>query len=104
MPLTFFLLQLINFTLAGSSAWLHFRNPLMWDDQAILISVCGGTLCASLTAILLGLNLVFREDNKFLPTFLNLVLTLGFGGLQGYLLYLLGRDFGIMNLIKTQFG
>lgn len=104
MPLTFILLHLVNFILAGASAWLHFKNPLLWDDQAIVISVCAGTLCASLTAILLGLNLVFRDDNKLLPSLLNLVLSLGFGVWQGYLLYLMGRDLGILHIIKSQLG
>lgn len=104
MPLTFILLHLANLSLAGSSAWLHFKNPMLWDDQALFISVCAGSLCASLTAILLGLNLILREDNKFLPSLINLILTLAFGGFQGYLLYLVGRDFGILQLIKNQFG
>jgi hypothetical protein len=104
LPLTFILLQTLNFIFAGSSAWIHFKDPLLWDDQAILVSVGAGTVCASITAVLLGLNLVFREDNKFIPSLINLLLGLAFGAGQGYLLYLIGRDYEILKLIKSQFG
>ncbi len=104
MPLTFLLLQLTNLVLAASSSWIHFKNPLMWDDQAMVISACAGTLCASLTAILLGISLIFGEHAKWGMAILNLFLTLAFGGLQGYLLFLLGRDLGIVNLIKARLG
>jgi hypothetical protein len=104
MPLTFIFLQCVNIVLAGSSAWLHFKNPLLWDDQAIFISICAGTLSASLTAILLGISLVFGEETKWGATLLNLFLTLVFGGWQGYLLFMLGRDLGIYNLIKSRLG
>lgn len=102
--MTFLLLQLVNLALAAFSAWIHFKNPLMWDDQAMVISACAGTLCASLTAILLGLALVFGEETKWGAAILNLLLTLAFGGWQGYLLFLLGRDMGIVNLIKARLG
>lgn len=104
MPLTFILLQCVNFGLAGASSWLHFRNPLLWDDQAIIISICAGTLSASLTAILLGISLVFGEETKWGATMLNLFLTLAFGAWQGYLLFMLSRDMGIFNLIKARLG
>ena len=104
MSLTFLFLQLTNLLLAGSSLWIHFKNPLLWDDQALVISVCAGTMVASLTAILLGVSLVFREETKWGSTLLNLFLTLAFGGLQGFLLFTLGRDLGIMNIIKSHLG
>ena len=104
MPITFVLLHLINSALAGASLWIHFRNPLMWDDQALVIAICAGSLCASLTAIILGLSLVFGEEIEWGPTILNLFLTLAFGGLQGYLLFTLGRDFGIIQLLKSKLG
>lgn len=104
MPLTFLLLQLTNLTLAAASLWLHFRNPLMWDDQAVVVSVCAGTLSVSLTAILLGITLAFGEEIKWGRTFLNLLLVLAFGALQGYLLFMMGRDLGIIQMVKARLG
>jgi hypothetical protein len=104
MPLTFILLQTMNCILAGSSLWIHFKNPLMWDDQAMLISALAGTIVASITAILLGISLLLNEETKWGGSLINLMLTLSFGGLQGYLLFLLGREMGILNLIKSRLG
>ena len=104
MPFTFILLQLINLIFAGISSWIHFKNPLLWDDQAIVIAVCGGTLSACLTAILLGISIVFSDNIKWGATLLNLFLTLIFGGLQGYFLFLMSRDFGIIHMIKARLG
>jgi hypothetical protein len=104
MPLTFLLLQLTNLVLAAASLWLHFKNPLMWDDQAVVVSICAGTLSASLTAILLGITLAFGEETKWGPVLLNLFLTLAFGGLQGYLLFMMGRDMGIVQMVKARLG
>jgi hypothetical protein len=104
MPLTFILLQAANAFLAAATLWIHFRNPFMWDDQAIVASTCAGTLGASLTAIMLGLSLVFRGEAKWGAAFLNLLLTLAFAGLQGYFLYLTGRDLGIFQILKSKLG
>lgn len=104
MPLTFILLQFANLALAAGTLWIHFRNPFMWDEQAIVIFTCAGTLGASLTAILIGINLVFGEDAKFGAALLNLLLTLAFAGLQGYFLFLTGRDMGIFQIIKAKLG
>ena len=104
MPITFLLLQSANLALALATLWIHFRNPLMWDDQAIVIATCAGTLVASLTAIVLGLGLVFRSDAKWGATVLNLFLTLAFTGLQGYFLFITGRDLGLIQMLKSKLG
>ncbi|MDQ3003649.1 MAG: hypothetical protein M3Y08_20625 [Fibrobacterota bacterium] len=104
MPMTFMLLQLANAVMAAATLWIHFRNPFMWDDQAILISTCAGTLGASLTAILLGISLVLHEETKWGTAFFNLLLTLAFAALQGYFLFLTGRDMGIFQIIKSKLG
>lgn len=104
MPVTFLLLQLTNAALAAATLWIHFKNPFMWDDQAIVIATCAGVLGASLTAIILGLSMVFRSDAKWGPILLNLLLTLAFAGLQGYFLYLTGRDLGLFQLLKSKLG
>jgi hypothetical protein len=104
MPLTFLLLQLANAVLAAGTLWIHFRNPFLWDDQAIVISTCAGTAVASLTAIMLGLSLLFSSESKAGAALLNLLLTLGFAGLQGYYLFFTARDLGILQLLKSKFG
>ncbi|HKP95655.1 MAG TPA: hypothetical protein VJ385_07850 [Fibrobacteria bacterium] len=104
MPLTFLLLQLTNAALAAATLWIHFRNPFMWDDQALLIATCAGVLGASLTAVLLGISLVFRDDSKWAAILVNLLLTLAFAGLQGYFLFLTGRDLGLIQLLKSKLG
>jgi hypothetical protein len=104
MPLTFLLLQLTNAALGASTLWIHFRNPFLWDDQAIVISTCAGVLGASLTAIILGLSLMFRSQFKWSAALLNLGLALAFAGLQGYYLFLTGRDLGLFRLLKAKLG
>ena len=104
MPVTFLLLQLANAVLAAATLWIHFRNPFLWDDQGIAFFSCGGTLFACLTAIILGMSLVLREEVKMGAALLNLVLTLAFAGLQGWFLFLTGRDMGILQLLKDKFG
>ncbi|MDB5104537.1 MAG: hypothetical protein JWP91_2226 [Fibrobacteres bacterium] len=104
MPLTFLLLQLTNAVLAAATLWIHFRNPFLWDDQAIVASTCAGTVAASLTAIILGLALIFGSESKWGPAILNLALTLAFAALQGYFLFLTGRDLGIFQLVKSKLG
>ncbi len=104
MPLTFLLLQAANLILAAATLWIHFKAPFLWDDQAIVLSACGGTLMASLTAILIGLTLAFRNDTKWGAVILNLMLTLAFAGLQGYFLFLTGRDLGLFQMLKAKLG
>lgn len=104
MPVTFLLLQLANLVLAAATLWIRFRDPFLWDDQAIVVTTCAGSLSASLTAVLLGLSLVFREETKWGVAMFNLVLTLAFAGLQGYFLFLTGRDLGVLHLLKAKLG
>lgn len=104
MPLTFLLLHLTNAALATATLWIHFRNPFLWDDQAIVVASWAGVLAASLTAIMLGISLIFRSDTKWGAVLANLFLTLAFAGLQGYFLYLSGRDLGLFNLLKSKLG
>jgi hypothetical protein len=104
MSITFLLLQLTNLALAATSIWIHFRNPQLWDDQAMVMSACAGALSVSLTAIILGVSLVFREEAKWGSAILNLFLALAFGAVQGYFLFLIGRDMGIAHLIKARLG
>jgi len=104
MPLTFVLLQLTNIALAAATLWIHFRNPFLWDDQAIVISTCAGTAAASITAIILGLSLVFGSETKWGAAILNLMLTLAFAGLQGWFLYFTARDLGILQMLKARLG
>jgi hypothetical protein len=104
MPLALLLLQLVNAALAAATLWIHFRAPLLWDDQAIVFATCAGTLAACLTALLLGLVLLFGSETKWGAILLNLVLTLGFAGLQGYFLFFTGRDLGVLRILKARLG
>lgn len=104
MPLTFVLLQVANFAFAAATLWIHFRNPFLWDDQAIVLSTCAGTVAASLTAIILGLSLLFGSGTKMLSALINLFLTLAFAGLQGYFLWFTARDLGIFQALKARLG
>lgn len=104
MPLTFMLLQAVNAVLAAASLWIHFRNPALWDDQAIVFSTVSGSIMASLTAMLLGAALLFSAEAKWKSNFIHLVLTLSFAGIQGYLLYLTSRELGILQLLKSKLG
>jgi hypothetical protein len=104
MPLTFLLLQTANVALAAATLWIRFRNPLLWDDQAIVLATCGGMAMASLTAILLGLSLMFRSDSKMIANLANLFLTLACAGLQGYFLLAISRELGLFQMLKTLLG
>ncbi len=104
MPLTFFFLQAVNAALAAASIWIHFRNPALWDDQAILFSTLAGTFMACLTAILLGMSMLLSGEDRGRSNAIHLILTLAFAGAQGYLLYLTGKDIGLLHLIRSKFG
>lgn len=104
MPLALFLLQIVNVALGAATLWIHFRAPLSWDDQAIVFSTCAGTLAACVTALLLGFGLLFGAETKWGAILLNLALTLGFAGLQGYFLISTGRDLGILRILKARLG
>jgi hypothetical protein len=104
MPLTFLLLQLTNALLAAATLWIRFKDPFLWDDQAILISTGAGLLGGSLTAIILGLSLVFRSEFKRGAALLNFVLALAFSVLQGYYFFVAGRDLGVLQLLKSKLG
>ena len=101
--MTFLLLQFTNAVLAITSAWIYFRAPTLWDDQAVVFSTVAGTFLACLTAIFLGGSMVFSEHGRK-SHFVHIALTLAFAGAQGYLLYLTGRDLGLIQLIKTRLG
>ena len=104
MPVTFLLLQTFNILLACATLYIRFRDPLLWDDQAIVLSTSFGTIGASLTAILLGMHLAFGDDTKWGPVILNLGLTLAVAGMQGYFLYLTGKDLGLIEILKAKLG
>ena len=107
MPLALLFLQLVNAAFAAASLWIHFRAPLLWDDQAIVFTTCAGTLAACVTALLLGLVLLFGAETsptKWGSILLNLILILGFAGLQGYFLFSTGRDLGVLHLLKARLG
>lgn len=101
--MTFLLLQIVNAMLAAASALIHLRFPTLWEDQAIVYSTMAGTLMACLTTVLLGAAMVFSDEIRK-GHFIYLLLTLAFAGLQGYLLFLTGRDLGIIHLIKSRLG
>lgn len=104
MALALLLLQIVNVALGAATLWIHFRAPLLWDDQAIVFSTCAGTLAACVTALLLGMVLLFGAESKWGSILLNLALTLGFAGLQGYYLFSLGRDLGVLRILKARLG
>lgn len=102
--MAFLLLQIANAALAAASLGVHFLNPSLWDDQALLFSTLAGALLACLTAVALGLSLLFSGEHKWGRTLVHLLLTLGFAALQGWLLYTAGRDIGILQLIESRLG
>jgi hypothetical protein len=104
MPITFLLLQLANAVLAGGSAWIYFRNPALWDDQALVLCVLAGMMSASFTAILLGVSMVFSRESRALFLAVHLLLTLAFAGAQGYLLWKLGHDMGLTHYLRAKLG
>jgi hypothetical protein len=104
MGLALLLLQIANLILAAATLWIRFRAPFLWDDQGIVFSTCAGTLTACLTALLLGIALLTDEDSKWGPTLLNLVLALGFSGLQGFFLFAASRDMGLLHVLKARLG
>jgi len=104
MSLALLFLQLVNAAFAAASLWIHFRAPLLWDDQAIVFTACFGTLAACVTALLVGLSLLFGSETKWGSILLNLILTLGCAGLQGYFLFSTGRDLGVLHLLKARLG
>ncbi len=104
MSPTFILLQVINTLFALATVWIHFKNPFLLDDQGIVISTLAGMISISLTAILLGFSFIFSENNKLVPSLINLLLTLGFAAVQGYSLFLLGIDLGIIQMLKSKLG
>ena len=101
--MTFLLLQFTNAVLAATSAWIFFRVPTLWDDQAVVYSTAAGTFMACLTAIFLGASMVVSDSGRK-SHFINLALTLAFAGWQGYLLYLTSRELGLIHIIKSRLG
>lgn len=99
--MTFLLLQFTNAVLAAASTWIFFRAPTLWDDQALVYCTVAGTFIACLTAILIGGSLVFSERSRK-SHFIHIALTLAFAGWQGYLLYLAGRESGLLQIIKSR--
>jgi hypothetical protein len=97
--MTFLLLQLANAALAALSLYIHFRNPHLLDDQALVYSVLTGCLLASITAIALGFAFIVGE-NKGKSNSVHLVLTLAFAGVQGWLLWEASRELGLLKLIQ----
>ena len=104
MPVTFLLLQLANLALAAATAWTFFRNPHLWEGQALAASACAGGLLACLTVLLLGIYLLLAGESRKLFFIVHLALALGCAAGQGYVLYLLGRDVGILHIFKSRFG
>lgn len=104
MPVTFLLLQLANLAFGAATLWIRFQDPFLWDDQAIVFSTAAGALAACVTVVLLGLSLVLGEDTRWGAVLLNLALALGFAGLQGYFLFLAGRDMGVLRILKARLG
>lgn len=104
MSLALLFLQIANAALAAATLWIRFRAPFLWDDQAIVFSACAGTLTASFTALLLGIALLTDEESKWGSTLLNLVLALASAGLQGYFLFVAGRDMGLLRVLKSRLG
>lgn len=101
--MTFTILQAMNAVLAAGTLFIHFRHPTLWDDQAIVYTTLAGTFLACLTALFLGTAMLFSDSSRK-GYFLHLALTLGFAAVQGYFLYLTGRDLGILHLIKSRMG
>lgn len=104
MPVTFLLLQTVNAALAAASLWTRFRDPTLWHHQAAVLSTFAGSFLASLTVILLSLSMVFSWQVRWRSTVLNLLLALGFVALQGWMLFLVGRDLGLFRILKSKLG
>jgi hypothetical protein len=104
MPLTFILLNSVNAALAAASLWIHFRIPGLWDDQALVYSTLAGFSLACLSAILLGARMLFSDHAGWRSHLIHLTLILAFAAVQGYLLYLLGKDLGLPQLLKSRMG
>lgn len=98
------LLQIANAALAAASLGIHFLAPALWDDQAIVFSTLAGTLLACVTAIALGGSLLGSQAIRWRTMLIHLVLTLAFAAAQGWLLYLTGRDMGVVQLLKSRLG
>lgn len=104
MTVTFLLLEIVNAALAAASLWIRFRNPGLWDDQALVLSVLAGVLSSSFTAILLGVSMVFSKEARALFLSVHLLLTLAFAGVQIYLLWMVGHDMGVLNYLRAKLG
>lgn len=98
--MTFLLLQAANLALAVATAWIRFRDPHLWDDQAIVYSTVSGALLASLTALLLGIAMYLAEESRWKSHAIHLLLTLGFVGLQGWLLWKTGQELGVIHILQ----
>ena len=90
--------------MAVATLWIHFRNPFMWDDQAIVISTCAGTLAASFTAILLGISLVFSEETQMGSRIHQPAADAGLRGPAGLFPFLDGQGHGDLPAHQSQVG
>lgn len=102
--MTFLLLNAANIALAASSLWIHFRNPTLLDDQGLVYSILAGCLMASLSAIFLGVALLFSAEARWKTNAFHLLLILACSGIQGYLLWSTGKDLGILQMLKSRLG
>ena len=102
MPLGFLLLHIANAALAGSTLWIRFRHPELWGGQGLVLTVLVGMLLASISALLLGLLMVFSQEARWKSLLAQLVLVLSFAGIQGYVFYLATRDTGLLHYLKTR--
>jgi len=68
------------------------------------MSSATGMLAASFTGIFLGIILAFRSEIKWGSMLANMALAIAFAGLQGYFLFLTGRDLGIVQFLKSKLG
>ena len=104
MPVTFLLLQLFNLALAGTTAWSRFRVPHLWEGHALAASVCAGALLASLTVLLLGVYLLASNESRKGFFTAHLAVALGCVAWQGWMLFLLGREVGLLHIFKSRLG
>ncbi len=101
MSSTLLFLQSANFLLAGASLWIYYWNLNYLAGQAVVYTSGAGFVIACATLLMLGLSLLVSPTVRWLGFLLHLLMALCFFGLQGYLLYYIGRQLGFFPFLSA---
>ncbi|MBF0431630.1 MAG: hypothetical protein HQK83_10145 [Fibrobacteria bacterium] len=76
MPYTNFILQIINLSLGGITAWTYFYRIDLWQDQAIFVFSAVGCMLNIFILLMLAIRILNGSPSKLLIRIIHLLITL----------------------------